>query len=148
MQQKVYPFLMFASGAREAAEFYTSVFPDGKIIEAGGPSVSFEVGGQRFDAYDGGSYFSFCEGLSMHVVCESQEEVDYYWERLREGGGQESACGWLKDRFGLSWQVVPTAYYRLIRDPDPQRAKRAMDAVLKMAKLDIRAMEAAADGDG
>ena len=84
----------------------------------------------------------------MHVVCESQEEVAYYWERLREGGGQESACGWLKDRFGLSWQVVPTAYYRLIRDSDPKRAKRAMDAVMKMVKLDIRAMEAAADGDG
>ncbi|MFA5593831.1 MAG: VOC family protein [Trueperaceae bacterium] len=146
MQQKVSPFLMFVSGAREAAEFYTSVFKDGRIIESDGPGVSFEVGGQRFDAYDGGSYFSFTEGVSMHVRCEDQAEVDYFWERLQEDGGEESMCGWLKDRYGLSWQIVPTALYRLRSDPDPARAQRAVEAMLKMRKLDIAALEAAADG--
>lgn len=146
MPQKVSPFLMFAKGAREAAEFYTSVFPGGKILESDGPGVSFEVGGQLFDAYDGGPYFSFTEGISLHVRCDSQEEVDYFWERLQEGGGQESMCGWLKDRFGVSWQVIPTELYRLLSDSDAERGQRAMEAMLQMRKLDIAALQAAAAG--
>ncbi len=146
MQQRVTPFLMFESGAKEAAEFYASVFPDGKVLEGDGPGVSFEVGGQRFDAYDGGPHFKFTEGISMHVRCENQEEVDYYWERLQEGGGEESMCGWLKDRFGVSWQIIPTALYELRSDPDPARAQRAVEAMLRMRKLDIAQLRAAADG--
>lgn len=146
MVQKVVPFLMFSSGAREAAEFYVSVFPDGKLLPSDGPGVSFELGGQPFDAYDGGSHFTFSEGTSFHVRCETQSEVDYYWERLREGGGEESVCGWLKDRYGVSWQVVPTVLNQLLADPDPERAQRAMQAMLRMRKLDIAALEAAADG--
>lgn len=146
MEQKVTPFLMFASGAREAAEFYVSVFPDGQLLAGGGPGVTFEVGGQRFEAFDGGSHFSFSEGTSFHIRCETQDEVDHYWDRLREGGGEESMCGWLKDRYGVSWQVVPTVLSRLLSDPDPDRAQRAMQAMLGMQKLDIAALEAAADG--
>ncbi len=144
--QKVVPFLMFSKGAREAAEFYTSVFPDGRIVGSDGPGVAFEIGGQRFDAFDGGSYFSFTEGVSFTVRCEDQEEVDYYWDRLREGGGEESMCGWLKDRFGVSWQVIPTALLKAVTDPDPERAQRAREAMFKMRKIDIATIEAAAAG--
>ncbi len=146
MSPKVTPFLMFAQGAREAAEFYVSVFPDGKLLGASGPGVSFEVGGQRFDAFDGGPHFSFSEGLSLLVSCETQDEVDHFWDRLREGGGEEGVCGWLKDRFGVSWQVVPRALSRLLADPDRERAGRAAQAMLAMRKIDIAALEAAADG--
>lgn len=146
MSPKVTPFLMFAQGAREAAEFYVSVFPDGKLLGASGPGVSFEVGGQRFDAFDGGPHFSFSEGLSLLVSCETQDEVDHFWDRLREGGGEEGVCGWLKDRFGVSWQVVPKALSRLLADPDRERAGRAAQAMLAMRKIDIAALEAAADG--
>lgn len=141
------PFLMFEKGCRDAAQFYASVFPDGKVLSGDeAPGVSFEVGGQRFDAYDGGSHFTFTEGFSIQVKCETQEEVDNFWDKLVEGGGEHSQCGWLKDRWGLSWQIVPNAYYRLVTDPDPQRAKRTIDAMLQMSKLDIAALEAAADG--
>lgn len=145
MSQKVVPFLMFAEGARQAAEFYCSVFPDGKLLAGGGPGVTFELGGQRFHAFDGGPHFSFSEGISLYVHCKDQAEVDYYWQRLLEGGGQESMCGWLKDRFGVSWQVVPEALTRLLADPDPERAHRATQAMLQMRKLDVAALEAAAD---
>lgn len=141
------PFLMYDEGCKEAARFYVSVFPDGRIVSGENePGVSFEVGGQRFDAFDGGSHFTFTEGFSVQVRCETQEEVDHFWDRLVEGGGEHSQCGWLKDRWGLSWQIVPNAWYRLMTDPDPERAKRAMDAMLQMRKLDIAALEAAADG--
>ncbi|MBX3143272.1 MAG: VOC family protein [Trueperaceae bacterium] len=147
MSDKVTPFLMFASGAQEAAEFYVSVFEDGKILP-GGPGVTFEVGGQVIRAFDGGPHFKFSEGFSLFIDCDTQEQVDHYWVRLREGGGEESQCGWLKDRFGVSWQVVPKALGRLLGDPDPARSKRALHAMLKMRKLDIAALEAAADGRG
>ncbi len=148
MPQKVVPFLMFEEGAREAAEFYVSIFPDGRLLDGHGPGVSFELGGVRFDAFDGGSHFSFSDGTSFMVRCETQAEIDHYWERLLEGGGRESQCGWLKDRFGLSWQIIPDALPRLLGDPDPERAQRAMQAMLKMQKLDVAALEAAADGRG
>ncbi len=143
------PFLMYEKGCRDAAEFYATVFPDGKVLSGPQfPGVSFELGGQRFDAYDGGDYFKMSEAFSIQVRCETQAEVDHYWERLVEGGGQHSQCGWLKDRWGVSWQIVPNAYYRLVTDPDPARAQRTMDAMLQMQKLDIAALEAAADGRG
>lgn len=147
MVHNVTPFLMFRSGAREAAEFYTSVFPDGKLLDGDWPGVAFEVGGQRINAYDGGDSFRMTQAFSLMVTCDNQVEVDYYWERLLEGGGEESMCGWLTDRFGLSWQVQPVTLARLISDPDPDRAERARQAMFTMRKIDIAALEAAADGD-
>ena len=146
MAAKVTTFLMFEKGAREAAEFYASVFEDGRVLPGGGPGVSFELGGQRFGAFDGGPSFRFSEAISLHGSCQDQAEVDYYWDRLREGGGEESMCGWLKDRFGVSWQVVPVALGRLLADPDPERAQRATQAMLRMRKIDGAALTAAADG--
>lgn len=145
MVQKVTPFLMLKSGAKEAAAFYTSIFPDGRILEGDWPGVAFEVGGQRINAFDGGDSFQLSQAFSLMITCENQEEVDYYWERLLEGGGEESMCGWLTDRFGVSWQVNPTALARLIGDPDPERAERARQAMFSMRKLDIARLEAAAD---
>lgn|SRR5690606_4073918 len=143
--QKVIPFLWFDGKAREAAEFYTEVFkappPRGK-----GGGVTFEVAGLKIHAFDGGPMFTFNETISLYVDCADQTEVDYYWQRLTEGG-EESQCGWLKDRFGVSWQIVPRALPRLLGDPDPDRSQRAMQAMLKMRKLDVAALEAAADGD-
>ncbi len=147
MVQQVTPFLMFESGAREAAEFYVSIFPDGKLLQGDWPGVAFELGGQRFNAFDGGPHFSFTEAVSFMVTCDNQEQVDHYWKRLLEGGGEESMCGWLKDRFGVSWQINPTALAKLIADPDPERAERARQAMFKMRKIDIAALEAAADGE-
>lgn len=146
MSQKVTPFLMLKSGAREAAEFYASIFPDGRVLQGNWPGAAFEVGGQRINAFDGGEGFQLSHAFSLMIDCETQEEVDYYWERLLEGGGEEAMCGWLTDRFGVSWQVTPTALSRLIGDPDPERAERARQAMFKMRKLDIAALEAAADG--
>lgn len=146
MVQKVTPFLMFRSGAQEAAEFYTSVFPDGRILEGDWPGVAFEIGGQRINAFDGGDSFQLTEAFSLMITCEDQQEIDYYWERLLEGGGEESMCGWLRDRYGVSWQVTPRALSRLVGDPDPERAERARQAMFRMRKLDIAALEAAADG--
>ena len=146
MVQKVIPFLMFRSGAQEAAEFYTSVFPDGRILEGDWPGVAFEIGGQRINAFDGGDSFQLTEAFSLMITCEDQQEIDYYWERLLEGGGEESMCGWLRDRYGVSWQVTPRVLSRLVGDPDPERAERARQAMFRMRKLDIAALEAAADG--
>jgi predicted 3-demethylubiquinone-9 3-methyltransferase (glyoxalase superfamily) len=157
MQQKIVPTLWFDTEAEEAAGFYVSVFKDARIVgttrygEAGpGPAgtvmtVEFELAGQRFVGINGGPQFTFDEAVSFQITCEDQEEVDYYWERLTEGG-QESQCGWLKDRFGLSWQVVPTGMDEALNDPDPERARRAMEAMLGMVKLDIAAIRSAADG--
>jgi predicted 3-demethylubiquinone-9 3-methyltransferase (glyoxalase superfamily) len=157
MQQKIVPNLWFDTEAEEAASFYVSVFRNARIVgttrygEAGpGPAgtvmtVEFELDGQRFVGINGGPQFTFDEAVSFQITCEDQEEVDHYWERLTEGG-EESQCGWLKDRFGLSWQVVPTGMEEVLNDPDPERAKRAMEAMLGMVKLDIAAIRSAADG--
>lgn len=154
--QKITPFLWFDHQAEQAAEFYTSVFPDSRIVkvarysEAGpGPAgsamtVEFQLQGQTFVALNGGPHFTFTEAISFVVNCESQEEVDAYWEKL-SAGGSESRCGWLKDQFGLSWQIVPTVLPRLLGDPDPAKAGRVVKAMLTMQKLDIRALEQARD---
>jgi predicted 3-demethylubiquinone-9 3-methyltransferase (glyoxalase superfamily) len=150
------PCLWFDTEGEAAAELYTSVFPNSRITHVarypeGAPrpagevmTVSFELDGQEFLALNGGPEFTFSEAISFQVHCASQEEVDRYWERLGEGG-EEGPCGWLKDRFGLSWQVVPTRMSELLGGDDPERSKRVMGAMLQMRKLDIAALEAAAE---
>lgn len=157
MQQKITPNLWFDTEAEEAAAFYISVFDNSRIVNIthyteAGPreagmvmTVEFELDGQRLVGINGGPEFKFDEAVSFEISCENQNEVDYYWERLSEGG-QEGQCGWLKDRYGLSWQVVPTGMEELFADPDPKRAERAMQAMLAMGKLDIAALRSAADG--
>ena len=157
--QKITPCLWFDTQAEEAAELYTSVFPNSRIVEVTryGPgmhrpegmalTVAFELNGLRFTALNGGPDFTFDEAVSFEVTCQDQEEVDYYWTKLIEGGGQESMCGWLKDRFGLSWQIVPTRLTQLLTDPDAERAQRAMQAMLQMRKIDIAAVERAASDE-
>ena len=157
MQPKIIPNLWFDTEAEEAANFYASVFESSRIVNVthyteAGPrpagtvmTVEFELEGQRFVGINGGPEFTFDEAVSFQITCEDQEEIDYYWQRLSEGG-EEGPCGWLKDRFGLSWQVVPKGMEELFVDPDSQRAERAMAAMLKMGKLDIAALRRAADG--
>jgi predicted 3-demethylubiquinone-9 3-methyltransferase (glyoxalase superfamily) len=157
MQQKITPNLWFDTEAEEAAAFYTSVFENSRIVNVAryteaGPrpagmvmTVEFELDGQRFIAINGGPEFTFDEAVSLMITCETQDEVDRYWERLSEGG-EEGPCGWLKDRYGLSWQVVPSGMEELFADPDPKRAERAMQAMFGMRKLDIEALRRAADG--
>ena len=156
---KITPWLWFDTEAEEAANFYTSVFKNSRITNVArygeaGPrpagtvmTVAFELDGQEFAALNGGPEYTFNEAVSLMIDCADQAEVDYYWARLTEGGGQPGPCGWLKDRYGLSWQVVPTELERLLNDPDQCRAQRAMAAMLKMGKLDVAALRAAADGD-
>ncbi|MGW3406169.1 VOC family protein [Streptomyces zhihengii] len=154
---RITPNLWFDTQGKEAAEFYVSVFPDSRITHVSyygeaGPrasgtvlTVDFVLDGTPFTAINGGPDFTFTEAVSLLVDCADQEEVDHYWSRLGEGG-QEGPCGWLKDRYGLSWQVVPAALAELLEDPDPERAQRAMKAMLGMHKLDVAALRAAADG--
>jgi predicted 3-demethylubiquinone-9 3-methyltransferase (glyoxalase superfamily) len=156
-QKKITPNLWFDTEAEEAAGFYTSVFQNSRIVHVAryteaGPRpagsvmiVEFELDGQRFVAINGGPQFKFDEAVSFQISCETQDEVDYYWERLSDGG-EEGRCGWLKDRFGLSWQVTPTGMEELFARADPQRAQRATQAMLGMGKLDIAALRSAADG--
>jgi predicted 3-demethylubiquinone-9 3-methyltransferase (glyoxalase superfamily) len=147
---KITPFLWFDGRAEEAMNFYLSVFKDGKVLNIGRKDgkvlvVTFELAGQRFMALNAEPLFEFNESVSFFVNCESQDEVDYYWNRLQEGG-QESQCGWLKDKFGLSWQIIPSALMRLIGDPDPAKAKAAFDAMMKMKKIVIADLEKAVEG--
>lgn len=155
---KINPFLWFDTQAEEAANLYVSIFNNSKIVninrygEAGpGPkgsvmSVVFELDGQEFIALNGGPLFKFTEAISLFVNCQTQEEVDTYWARLSEGG-QESRCGWLKDKYGLSWQIIPTLLGEMLSTPDPQRAKRVVEAMLKMKKIDIAELKRAYDHD-
>ncbi|MEU4685186.1 VOC family protein [Streptomyces xinghaiensis] len=150
--------LWFDGRAEEAARYYTSVFEDGRIgktsryTEAGpGPAgsvvtVDFEINGQKFVALNGGPEFSFTEAISFQITCENQAEVDHYWDRLTEGGGQEVQCGWVKDRFGVSWQIIPAVLLDMVGDPDPEKAKRATEAMLGMKKLDIAELRKAYEG--
>lgn len=159
MQQKIIPNLWFNTEAEEAARFYIDVFGEGEIHsvsrytddaprEAGTVmTVEFSLRGQRFVGINGGPQFSFDEAVSFQIDCADQAEVDRFWKRLTEGG-EESQCGWLKDRYGLSWQVIPRGLGALLSDPDPDRANRAMQAMLKMRKIDLSALEAAAAGKG
>jgi predicted 3-demethylubiquinone-9 3-methyltransferase (glyoxalase superfamily) len=155
--QKITPFLWYDNHAEEAARFYTSIFPDskiGKISRYGetgpGPKgsvmvVNFTLAGQEFLALNGGPVFKFTEAISLVVNCETQEEVDRYWEKLSESGA-EVQCGWLKDRYGLSWQVVPTILGKLVSDADPVKSSRVMQAIMGMVKLDIAGLQKAYDG--
>jgi predicted 3-demethylubiquinone-9 3-methyltransferase (glyoxalase superfamily) len=155
--QKITPFLWFDNNAEEAVNFYASIFKDARILEivrygeAGpGPAgtamtVSFELFGQEFIALNGGPHFKFNEAVSFSVNCETQAEVDEFWEKLTEGG-EESRCGWLKDKYGLSWQVNPTILGKMLNDKDPQKAKRVMEAMLQMDKIDIPTLERAYEG--
>jgi predicted 3-demethylubiquinone-9 3-methyltransferase (glyoxalase superfamily) len=153
--QKITPFLWFDTEGEDAARFYTSVFPNSKIGEiarygSAGPrpegtvmTVSFELDGQRFVALNGGPEFTFSEAVSFLVNCDTQDEVDSYWSALAEGG-EEGPCGWLKDKFGLSWQIVPNRLPELLADPDRERAQRVMEAMLKMKKIEVDELERAA----
>jgi two-component system sensor histidine kinase QseC len=157
--QKITPMLWFDNNAEEAVNLYTSVFKDAKLgrmarygKEGPGPegavmTAEFELFGQKFVALNAGPMFKFNESISFVVNCENQEEVDYYWDKLTANGGQESMCGWLKDKFGLSWQITPTVLMQLVSGPDKKKAGRAMQAMMKMKKIDIAAIEAAAKGD-
>ncbi len=152
---KVTPFLMFNDQIESAIEFYTSTFPDSKVTNVArdgkdGPinSAEFVVGGQSFMGYNGGSYFTFSEGFSLFVECEGQQEVDEYWDKLVKAGATETQCGWIKDQFGLSWQIVPKRFIELIRDKNPIKVKAVMDAMMTMVKLDVAALERAYDSVG
>jgi len=157
-EQKITTFLWFDNNAEEAANFYISVFKNSRILTTarypeGSPApkgtvmvVDFELDGQRFTALNGGPHFKFTEAISLLVHCKDQEEVDYYWEKLTADGGQESQCGWLKDKFGLSWQITPDALLKLWSEADPAKAQRVMQAMMTMKKLIIKDLEAAAAG--
>jgi predicted 3-demethylubiquinone-9 3-methyltransferase (glyoxalase superfamily) len=149
--QKITTFLWFDNQAEEAANFYCSVFKNSKInstMKANGQvlTVTFSLEGQEFIALNGGPLFKFTEAISLFVSCETQEEIDQMWTKLTSNGGQESMCGWLKDKYGLSWQIVPPALGQMLSDKDPVKSKRAMDAMMKMHKLDIAVLKKAYNG--
>jgi len=160
--QKITPFLWFEDQAEDAAKFYTSIFKNSKVGKitrygesaekaAGRPAgsvmtVEFEIAGQKFTALNGGPVFKFNESISFVVNCETQEDVDYFWEKLTSDGGQESQCGWLRDKFGVSWQVVPTVLIEMLHDKDPERSERVMKAMLQMQKIDIKKLNDAYAG--
>ena len=159
--QKINPFLWFDDKAEEAANFYVSLFKNSKIDDvtrydeagakaAGRPKgsamvIDFQLEGQEFVALNGGPHFKFTEAVSFVVNCETQQEVDEFWEKLSDGG-EESQCGWLKDKYGLSWQIVPTVLTEMLKDKDPVKAKRVMEAMLRMKKIDIRTLKQAYEG--
>ena len=158
MSQKITPNLWFDMNAEEAANFYVDLFDDGRILNVArypegspGPAgkvmtVEWELNGQKFVGINGGPQFQFSEAVSFMISCKDQEEVDYYWDRLTADGGKEGQCGWLSDRFGLAWQVVPEGMDEVFSDPDPAKAERSMAAMMKMKKLDIAELRAAAEG--
>ena len=155
--QKITPCLWFNSQAEEAANFYVSIFKNSKVLSVvrygdSGPgpkgsvmTVEFELEGQKFVGLNGGPLFKFTEAVSFAINCESQEEVDYFWEKLIADGGAESQCGWLKDKYGLSWQVVPTRAIELLKDKDTAKSQRVMQAIMPMKKIDIATLEKAAE---
>jgi predicted 3-demethylubiquinone-9 3-methyltransferase (glyoxalase superfamily) len=156
---KITPWLWFDGQAEAAAEFYTSLFPNSRITEVSrysdagpGPAgsamtVSFELDGRPYVGLNGGPEYRLNEAFSLQVACKDQAEVDHYWAALTDGG-EEAPCAWCKDRFGVSWQVVPDRLVELVRDPDPDRSRRAMQAMFGMRKIDVAALERAADGEG
>ena len=155
--QKITTFLWFNDNAEEAMNFYTSIFKNSKILNVnrygdGGPAhpgtvmtATFQLEGQEFMVLNGGPHFKFTEAISLFVNCETQAEVDELWAKLIADGGEESQCGWLKDKFGLSWQIIPTALGEMLGDPDPAKAQRAMQAMLQMQKIDIQKLKDARD---
>jgi predicted 3-demethylubiquinone-9 3-methyltransferase (glyoxalase superfamily) len=154
---KITPCLWFDTQAEDAAKHYISIFPNSAVVSTshygeGGPgpkggvmTVEFDLDGQRYLGLNGGPHFKFTEAISLMVECKSQEDVDYYWHKLLQGG-EESQCGWLKDKFGLSWQVFPTILPQMLKDPDPKKAKRVMEAMMKMRKIEIPALKKAYEG--
>ena len=156
--QKISPFLWFDNQAEEAASYYVSIFKNSEILSVsrygeGAPrpagsamSVSFVLDGLELQALNGGPEFAFTEAISLFVTAETQDEIDDLWEKLTSGGGEESQCGWLKDKYGLSWQIVPPVLGELLGGPDPDGSRRALQAMLKMTKIDIAALRAAYDG--
>lgn len=157
--QQVCPFLWFNDKAEEAVNLYVSLFKGARVVttnrwNAGTPypegsvmSIGFEIDGRPYQAFNGGPEFPFTEAISLFVNVETQQEVDELWDGLTANGGEPGPCGWLKDPYGLSWQIVPTALVELMADPDPGRASRAVAAMMKMSKIDIAALHAAADGE-
>jgi predicted 3-demethylubiquinone-9 3-methyltransferase (glyoxalase superfamily) len=155
--QRITTFLTYADRAQEAAEFYVSVFPNSRIRNvarygAAGPgaagsvmTVEFELDGQEFIALNGGPHFAFTDGISLSVDCKTQEEIDRYWEKLSEGG-EKRVCGWLTDKFGVSWQVNPRLLGEMLGDPDPARSRRVMEAMMGMTKIEIAELERAYEG--
>jgi predicted 3-demethylubiquinone-9 3-methyltransferase (glyoxalase superfamily) len=155
---KIIPNLWFDMVAEEAARYYVSVFPNSQILATsryteGGPGpvgevmvVEFELDGVRFAGINGGPQFTFDEAVSFQITCADQEEIDYYWDTFVGDGGEEGPCGWVKDKFGLSWQVVPDGMAELMNDADPERGRRAMQAMLGMRRIDVAALQSAADG--
>ena len=145
---KITTFLTFNDQAEEAVNFYTSIFDDSRVLSTTpGPdgtllTATFELEGQQFMALNGGPSFSFAQGMSLFVNCETQDEVDELWEKL-SAGGEKGPCGWLTDRYGVSWQIIPRALGELLNDPDPEKAKRVMNAMLKMSKIDIEGLRRA-----
>jgi predicted 3-demethylubiquinone-9 3-methyltransferase (glyoxalase superfamily) len=156
--QKISPCLWFDRNAEDAVRFYTSVFKDSKVVNIlrcgdAGPwpkgtvlMIQFQLAGQDFQALNGGPQFKFTEAISLSVDCESQAEVDELWAKLTADGGQPSPCSWLKDKFGVSWQIVPRALPQLLNDPNPEKAKRAMQAMMQMGKIDIAKLKQAVEG--
>ena len=140
--QKITPFLWFDGRAEEAATFYTSIFKNSKIVSVSPMSATFVLDGQQFYALNGGPQFKFTEAISLFVSCETQEEIDYFWEKLSVGG-EKSRCGWLKDKFGLSWQIVPPILGEYLNDDDDAKSSRVMQAMLQMDKLDIKRLKQA-----
>ena len=145
------PFLWFDTQAEEAMNFYASIFPRSKVLSVNRAqgrviTVEFELEGQKFIALNAGPHFTFNEAVSFYISCETQQEVDEYWAKLTVDGGEPGRCGWLKDKYGLSWQVIPKLLERLLADPDPVKSKRAMDAMLQMSKIDTAQLQAAYEG--
>ena len=149
--QKITTFFMFSDGAAEAMEYYVSIFPNSKIVTTmPGPDGkpmggTFELEGQRYNAFDGGPHFTFSQGISQFVSCDTQPEIDHYYEKLSDGG-EKQPCGWVKDKFGVSWQIVPPILGELLSDTDREKANRVLQAMLKMEKLDIQQLKDSAAG--
>ncbi|WP_153799420.1 VOC family protein [Foetidibacter luteolus] len=141
MTEQIFPCLWFDGNAKEAAEFYCGVFENSKIVTDQGMVVIFEVNGKKFMGLNGGPKFKFNEAVSFVITCDTQKEIDFYWEKLTADGGEESMCGWLKDRYGVSWQVVPSIIGQLMSDP--QKAQRVMPVLMQMRKLDIEKLQSA-----
>jgi predicted 3-demethylubiquinone-9 3-methyltransferase (glyoxalase superfamily) len=141
MAHPIYPCLWFDGNAKAAAEYYCKIFKNGKITTDTPMVVMFEINGSKFMGLNGGPHFKFNEATSFVVNCDTQEEIDHYWNSLTADGGQESMCGWLKDKFGVSWQIIPSNIGKIMSDPD--RSQRAMQVILKMKKLDLKAIEEA-----
>lgn len=140
--QKIRPFLWFDGKAEEAANFYVSIFKNSRIVSVSAMCATFQLEGQEFVALNGGPHYSFTPAISFFVNCETQQEVDELWEKLSEGS-EQGRCGWLKDKFGVSWQIIPSALGRLMGDKDPAKAKRVMQAMLQMSKIEIAGLQRA-----